>query len=205
MAVSFVNSAGANATTITIPTGFAAADIILIFAYSSTVTAPALPAGYTNIFVQTTNSGLRLGYKIAAGGDTSGTWTGADYLICGVYRGASGIGGANSISNVTSTTTTISGVATFTNATGTSWVVSAAGSNQGTSMTTPAGTTLRTSQTNGAVDMGLLLDSNAGVTAYGQKLSTNGVTAVSGGGSVELVATVTGAISRNLMLLGVGS
>lgn len=206
MAVSFVDQASAAANSVTLPAGLQASDLILIFAFRSTTTAPSLPAGYTNVFSQSANGlSFRLGYKIAAGGDSSGTWTNADFLIAEVYRGASGVGGAGSGTNASAANTTIPGVGTFTKTDGTSWVASFGGSLQVVSMSTPATTTLRSTQVDLTLCMGIGIDTNAGVSSYGQKMSTNGVSAAGGGGSVEILATVASATSHNLTMLGVGS
>lgn len=205
MAISFVDHAEAAATSVTLPAGLAASDIILIFAFRGVLTAPSLPAGYTNIFSQSANTiSFRCGYKIAVGGDTSGTWTNADFVQALVYRGASGVGGAGSNTNAAAASTTIPGIGVFTVTNGTSWAVSFGGSLQIVSMSTPASTTLRSTQT-ATVDMGIGFDSGAGVSTWGQKTSTNGLTAAGGGGSVELVAAAAAAttVCDTFLMMGV--
>lgn len=204
MAISFVDHAEAATTSVALPAGLAASDIILIFAFRGVLTAPSLPAGYTNIFSQSANTiSFRLGYKIAVGGDTSGTWTNADFIQALVYRGASGVGGAGSGTNAAAGTTTIPGIGTFTVTNGTSWAVSFGGSLQIVSMSTPASSTLRSTQT-ATIDMGIGIDSNTGVSSWGQKLSTNGLSAAGGGGSVELIATAAAATTAESTLLMMG-
>lgn len=201
MAISFVDHAEASATSVTLPAGLAASDIILIFAFRGVLTAPSLPAGYTNIFSQSANTiSFRFGYKIAAGGDTSGTWTNADFVQALVYRGASGVGGAGSNTNAAAASTTVPGIGSFTQGNGTSWAVSVGGSLQTVSMSTPASTTFRSSQT-ATIDMGIAFDSGGGVSSWGQHLSTNGLSAAGGGGSVELIATVAAAASGSTTLM----
>ncbi len=166
--------------------------MIFIFAFATSAVSPTLGAGFTSIFSQASNGvGLRMGYRTAAGGDTSGTWTNAAFLMCGVYRGgysgAAGIGGASSGTNVSGSQTTIAGIATFTDTSSKSWVVSAGASLQTTSMSTPALGTLRGTWTS-ASSRGIWFDSAFGVNGWGQKLSNNGTNAVGGGGSVEMLA-----------------
>lgn len=80
------------ATTVTIPVGHQAGDIIFIFAFNSgAATNPSLPAGWTSLGTNNNNSvGGRIGYKIAqSASETSGTWTNATQLVCAVYRNQS--------------------------------------------------------------------------------------------------------------------
>lgn len=84
-----VGATTALSTTIAIPT-HAAGDLILMFAYRAAGAwpYPALPSGWTEILSGASGSNSqRVAYRIASGpGTTSGTWTGADGLICHVYR-----------------------------------------------------------------------------------------------------------------------
>lgn len=196
MAISFIDKVSAAAATATLPTTIQAGDYIVVYAYrGNQIAAPTLAAGYTSLFTQASNStACQAAYKVAVAGDSGGslgTWTNADWVIAVIYRGVTGIGAApTSQTNTTGTTTTVPGIATFSNTSGTSWVVSFGGSNQNTSMTTPTGSTLRSSITNaGNVDMGIAFDSNGGVTTWGQHTSTNGASGFSNGGSVELLST----------------
>lgn len=206
MAISFIDKASAATTSVTLPAGTTAGDLILLFAFASSAVNPTLGSGYTNIFTQAANGvGFRCGYKIAVGGDSSGTWTNAALVIAQVYRGASGVGGAGSGTNASAANTTIPGIGTFTKTDGTSWVVSFGGSLQVVSMSTPATTTLRTTQVDLSICMAIGIDTNAGVSSYGQKMSVNGLSAAGGGGSVELVATTapTTSTSSTMLLMGV--
>lgn len=192
MAISFIDQASAASNTVTLPTTVTVGDFILIFAYANSAVSPTLPAGYTSISSQFANSnGFRSGYKFAAGGDSSGTWTNATEIISVIYRGVRGIGtGAGSSTNAASTSAAFVGIGTFTDTSGKSWAVSYGGSAQSTSMSTPTGGTLRSTGT-GSGQMAIVFDSNAGVSVWGQHTSTLGVSAVSGGGSVELLAAST--------------
>lgn len=145
MAVSYISSASAAANSVTMPT-HQAGDLIVAFAYrDGSTTAPALPAGWTNI----NNSGgntnsARLAYRNAdSASETSGTWTNATGLVVHVYRGAnvgaSAVGGASSNS--------ISYPAlTLQKTDNTSWVARFAGHRTATDLTTniPGGYTART-------------------------------------------------------------
>jgi hypothetical protein len=206
MAISFVDQTSAATSSVALSASLQASDLILIFAYKATITMPSLPAGYTNVFSQSANgNSFRCGYKIAVGGDSSGTWTNADLVLAHIYRGASGVGGAGSNTNASAASTTIPGIGTFTKTDGTSWAVSFGGSLQVVSMSTPAGTTSRSSQIDLSLCMAIGVDSNAGVSSWGQHTSTNGLAAAGGGGSVELLAVVASSTAHNLTLLGVGS
>jgi hypothetical protein len=190
MAVSFVDKTSAVGSSFTIPAGTVAGDIILIFGYRETTTAPSTPTGFSSVFVQSANSNsMRLVKKTAVGGDAGGTFTNASLVIVAVYRGVStvNIGLAGSTTNASASNTTIAGLGSMTVSDGTSWVVSFGGSLQQTSMSTPATTTLRATQ-NGTSGMAICIDSNGGVSSYGQKLSANGANAVGAGGSFELCA-----------------
>lgn len=204
MAISFIDHAEAATTSVTLPAGTTVGDIIVIFAFRGVLGQPNLPGGYTNIFSQSANTiSFRCGYKIAVGSDTSGTWTNADFIQAVVYRGVSGVGGAGSNTNAAATTTTVPGIGTFNVTDGTSWAVSFGGSLQIISMSTPASTTLRSTET-ATLDMGICFDSGAGVSSWGQHTSTNGLSAAGGGGSVELVAATTPVASGNSALLMMG-
>lgn len=104
-AVTYISSASASASTVTMPT-HASGDLLLMWAYRPLSTTPAsLPAGWTNVINGGSNtSSGRVGYKIAASsGETSGTWTNAQMLIVMVYRNASGVGASARTSGNSST------------------------------------------------------------------------------------------------------
>jgi hypothetical protein len=162
-------------------------DVAVVFAYANTAVNPTLPAGWNSITTQAANSnGFRLGYRFLVAGDTTtGTWTNATFVIVVLYRDISAIGAAGSTTSASSTSTAISGF-TPQIGTGSSWRVGFAGSAQTVSMSTPTGYTLRSSLTSGGHCMGIVVDFNAGIKTAAQITSTNGLTAVSAGGSVEL-------------------
>lgn len=194
MSVSFIGIASAATTSVTLP-AHNVGDLIAIFAYRSTTTAPTLPAGYTNISNQSANgNSFRVGYKFATGSDTSGTWTNATFIIAVIYRGVAKVGGASSSTNAASTSDAITGIASMQITDGTSWAISYSGSLQTTSMSTPSGTTLRGTPQTATGCMGFVVDSNTGVSSWAQHTSTLGTSAASGGGSFELIA-INGAAS----------
>jgi hypothetical protein len=130
MAITRIGASAGDGTTITIPVGHQAGDLLVIFAFRSSTTSPTTPAGWTAVTgLSSGASSFRLGWKLAiSNADTSGTWTGATGLICHVYRGVTTsqtpilIGTS---STATSTTVTY-GTDTLKNP-GTSWVVGMAG------------------------------------------------------------------------------
>lgn len=112
MAISFIGSASAEATSLTIPAGHQFNDAMLVYAFrDGSTTAPTIPAGWTSIRSNTgTLCSSVLCYKIASSGaETSGTWTNATALMVHVYRGVDalnpfGFGGAAGVVANTGTT-----------------------------------------------------------------------------------------------------
>lgn len=192
MAISFVNSAKAGSATVTLPTGIGVNDLIILFGYRNTTTAPSLPAGYTNITNQSANTNsMRVCYKVADGTEsgTTVTMTNANVVQCAVYRGCYLVGAAGSTTNAASTTTNLSASGAFVVTDNSSWGVYGCGSRQITSQTTPAGTTLRGAVQAGTTSIALICDTNGGVTSNGAKTSTAGSAVTGAGWSFELVAT----------------
>lgn len=181
--VTFINSASAGATTITIP-AHEVGDLLVIFAYrDGNNNAPSLPADWTNI--GTANGGAsnssRLAYRIATVTNTSsGTWTNATGLVVHVYRGqnvSTPIGGDGNVGG--NSTTVIYPNLTMTQGDGTSWVAGFAGhrSTDTTLETDPGGMTNRTNFVNGTNEVSGH-DTNSGVSSW---LPTN----VSVGGTLS--------------------
>lgn len=80
-------------TSLTIPAGHQAGDLIVMAAWRANATAASKPAGWTDFSPTTTIASgagsLRIAYKVAASSsETSGTWTNAAQVMCAVYRGA---------------------------------------------------------------------------------------------------------------------
>ncbi|NGQ93377.1 hypothetical protein G5V65_21045 [Rhodobacter sp. HX-7-19] len=117
-------SSATGTNSLTMPS-HAAGDLLLMFAYrDGSTTAPALPAGWTDLNNGgTATNSCRIAYKIAASGsEVSGTWTNATSLICLVYR-SDGIIGVGGVARSSAASTTVSYPAlTMVNTDGTSWV-----------------------------------------------------------------------------------
>lgn len=88
MTTSYVGSAFAEATSVTLPT-HQSGDLIIIMAtrWAST-TVPTVPSGWSVLFSRnTSNRTVIIACKIASSSsETSGTWTNAEMLACGVWR-----------------------------------------------------------------------------------------------------------------------
>lgn len=83
------------ASSVAMPTGLAAAqegDLIILFAASTSSTAPNLPTGFTNISLVGSNPRLRAAYKISDGTETTITSAGSAYTSVIIWRNHGGIG-----------------------------------------------------------------------------------------------------------------
>lgn len=172
MAISYIASGGAQTNTITIPTGYVAGDLLVMFAFrDGNTTAPTIPAGWTQVGLNTgTLTSSATAYKVAtSSSETSGTWTNADALICHVYRGqlATGTPIVNSGAQAgTGTSINYSGIVTMT-APGTSWVTLFAGhSSIDTSLETAKSGTVNRSDNVGAVCEVAGHDTNGAVSSF---------------------------------------
>lgn len=133
MALSRIGVASTEATTITIPVGHQAGDLLIIFAFrDGSTTNPTIPAGWTSITNTTdgTTCSVSAAWKIAISStDTSGTWTSTTGLICFVFRGQATnktpIGTFSPSAGATNTVTY--GVLDPLKCPGTSWVIAFAG------------------------------------------------------------------------------
>ncbi len=189
MAISFVDKATANATTVTIPAGAQVGDLLVIFAFSTSSTIPTLPTGWAgSTSLAGTACAFRVGYRFAQGSDTSGTWTNAAQLIVQVYRGVTRIGTNTATKNGTSSTASFSAIA-LNAADGSSWNLGFIGSKQVTSTATPSNLTNRDSLNNGSTSSVLGYDSNAGVTSWNPGTSALGASAEWLTSSIEMVAS----------------
>ncbi len=169
--VTFVSASSGAGASITIPV-HQIGDLLVIFAYrDGSVTAPTLPAGWTNIGTAggANLTSSTLGYRVAtATNDTSGTWTNATALVVHIYHGQNTLTpiGANADTGAASTTVTYPAVV-MTNAVGTSWVVGFAGHNSinTTLETPPTGMIVRTNFVD-ATDEVAGHDTNTGVASW---------------------------------------
>ena len=114
MTVSFVGSASAEATSVTLPS-HQAGDLIVIFAGRTGSTGtPSVPAGW-RFAAQSSGSGVTppaiaasVGWKIAASSaETSGTWTNADMVLAVVVRDDANLLVIGGIGKTTSLSTTV--------------------------------------------------------------------------------------------------
>lgn len=171
-AITFVGANSANATTVTIP-AHNVGDLLVIFAYrSNSNTPPTVPAGWTTIDAAGgANNSSALGYRIATGGDTSGTWTNASELIVQIYRGvaASPIGGFGTMQSANSKIVTYPAV-TMSVTDGSSWIIGSAGAASTTSTieNPPTGMTLRVDAVGASVEAAGF-DTNGGVNSWTAK------------------------------------
>lgn len=126
MAISFVGANAAAATSVSLP-AHQAGDTIIVAAFrDGSITAPSLPAGFSNLEAGGANTcSMRVGWKRAASGaETSGTWTNATQIAVVVYRGASIISNnMSSLNGGTGTSVNYSAQSPFINPSGSSWVV----------------------------------------------------------------------------------
>lgn len=92
MTISRVGAGTGTSSTITIPAGHQAGDLLVIFATRPVqALIPVVPAGWDSILAVSLGSAanIAIGSKIAASSaEVSGTWTNALEMGCGVYRGA---------------------------------------------------------------------------------------------------------------------
>ncbi len=193
MAISFIQAGSAAATTANLSGNYERGDMLMVFAYRNAVTAPNLAAGFTALAEPSANSNsYQSAYKIITDSDINiGTWPNANVVLWAIYRGCginpatSAVGALGSNSNSSASTCFVATPGTLNVTAGTSWVVSLAGSNQTSSMSTPAGS-LRASQV-GSGCMAILYDTAGGVTSLGTVNSSLGSNAVSSAGTIELV------------------
>jgi hypothetical protein len=171
MAIAWINSASAEATTITIPSGYRVGDLMVIFAFrDGSTTNPSIPTGWTTITNTTdgTLCSLSIGYKrCTSTSETSGTWTNATALVCSIYSGAitsaSPFGAVAAGSGATNTVNYAARALASSGVTGSSWFLGFAGhtSVDTTIETAPSGMTMRTN--------------TAGATAEVAGFDTNGL------------------------------
>lgn len=154
---------------------------------TSAATAPTLPAGWTNIDNSTGNTvGERFACKVAAGSDTTGTWTNATLVIVTVYSGTAAgrtencpftmarLGAAGGASSATIAYNTF----TFFDKTGTSWVEGCAAHRTASNLTAPTGMTATAGGTIGAGPQALCSNTNGAVSSW--STTSTGVNATSG-------------------------
>ena len=187
----------ASGTTVSIPS-HQAGDLIAIYAFrGGAVGAPTLPPEFTPIQGgDGTTCAAQSGWKTATGtGDTSGTWTNANELVCHVYRAASGKTlGIGASAAYASTTSTVNYPAiVMGDSSGTSWVAAFTGcrNKSETINTAPSGMTNQSS-VQGATYAAAGFDTNGAVSSWS---STN----------VSTTGTATGTITHVFEILELGA
>jgi hypothetical protein len=182
MGISFVGSASAATTSVTLPP-HSAGDLILIFAAVVGSTAPTAPTGWTVVGGRAASGrSVITACKIAASSsEVSGTWTGAGFVAAHVYRTDSGFllsHGATSDLNASTATVSYnaliakSGTGSITTMmrrdNTTSWVVAAGFANTNTSTieNVPTGMTLRQNVVGGSTGELATFDTNGAVGSW---------------------------------------
>lgn len=185
--ISFVGSAGYTATSGTVPT-HVIGDLIVITAYRTATTAPALGSGYTAVDNTSGNTNsIRVGYKWATSTtDASGTWTNATGILINVYRGVAGIGVVDATTHAAATTVSLASLAAFTNPNGESYVVAAYGSTAA-STGVPTGFTSRSTQASTGYNIQLADKANS--SSFSATTCTNASSTVSASVTFELLQT----------------
>lgn len=202
MAVSYIgNATGVN--TATLP-AHQAGDLLIAFAFrDGSNSTPGVPAGWTTLESNTTNSaGAVLAYKVAASGsEVSGTWSNATSLVIHVYRGAHASTPVGDSAGATGSSTTVSYPAlTLTVGGGSSWVAGfGAHRSTNTSLETPpTGMTNRTTLVDGTDEVAGH-DTNGGVTSWSnQNVSVGGTSSGWFGATVEIIAAGGGTETANV-------
>jgi hypothetical protein len=174
MALEFTGWAHGEAESMTLFT-HQAGDLLLMFAYRESNSAPSAAAGWTLITSgdSANTSSALLYYKIAASSsETSGTWSSADALVCLGYRGVSSVG---AFGGTTGNSATMNYPAlTLNNTSGSSWVVGMGGHRSilGDLSTPPTGMVNRAVRAGSGCDVAGH-DTNGGVASWSsQNVST---------------------------------
>ena len=206
MTISFVGSASAEATSVTLP-AHQAGDLILMFAWNGgSLIAPTVPTGWNVIrSVLRTNVANRAGRvafrHAATSGELSGTWTNAALLGCAIYRDDSqhiAVGGENLNQDINSTAfnyaslssfMTVGTIAKMRSAGG--WVIAFGGANSNTQSleTPPTGFTNRVSIAGATTNEIAIHDTNADVASFAGANVTLAATTVGSSLVIEVFAT----------------
>lgn len=155
MTTSYISSASAESTTVSMPS-HQAGDLIVALAWrTSSSTVPTLPAGWTKIGQQTVGSqGSICAFKVAASAsETTGTWTNANMVAVAVYRDSTNYLLPGNMQPNRTTGTSITYLATQSRNSSNSWFVGLVGGalNSTTTETAPTNMTNRTSTAGASV------------------------------------------------------
>lgn len=147
MAISYIDSTSAAATSVTAPT-HQASDLLVIAVYrDGSNTLATVPSGWVPIQqVGAQTNALGVYYRYAASGsETSGTWTNATHLVMVSYRSAFVVGIAAASTSNSSVNTTINYQTQGSPDQSDQWVIQVAGTrtNDTDIETPPTGTVLR--------------------------------------------------------------
>jgi len=185
---SYVSSAAAEATTLTMPS-HSAGDLLLMYAFRTTTGAITVPPGWLPIAWRAASNSMSTGvwYKTAASsGETSGTWTDAAILACVVYTDTANHlmpGGSNSNGATGSTSLTYQPIGGYSGSTGSGsgfrgsgWCIGcgATAINSTNTEDAPAGMTNRIAQAGASVGEIAVHDTNGDVTAWASTVVTTG-------------------------------
>lgn len=107
--IEIVSNAYGATSSLTLPSGIEAGDLILAYIANDSSTLPGTPTGYTSIETASasTTARLRAIYKIADGTETTITTTNQTRCAAIIFRGASGIGNTNKNDGLTTVNTFI--------------------------------------------------------------------------------------------------
>jgi len=187
MTISFVGATKAEATSVTLPT-HQVGDTIVVAAYRRDgATAITIPSGWRVVGMRRANTqALYIAQKVAAStSEVSGTWTGAELMIAGVWRDPDYYvtpGGFNAAGSASTTTLTYSNIDAAVTTTlnlmrqsdGTSYVVGICGVtlNSTNADLAPSGMTNRDSIAGASVGELTMHDTAAGVSSWSSTTTT---------------------------------
>lgn len=206
MTISFVGSASAEATSVTLP-AHQAGDLILMFAWNGgSLTVPTVPSGWNMIRAVSRSGGANragvVAFRHAAtSGESSGTWTNAALLGCAIYRDDLehiAIGGESLTQDINSAAFSYASLGAFSTV-GTpakmrsagGWLIAFGGANSNTQSleTPPTGFTNRVNRAGATTNEISIHDTNADVASFAGANVTLAATTVGSSLVIEVFAT----------------
>lgn len=105
--IQLVGFASAAANSVSLPSGAADGDLLLVCAYRTTdTTLPTVPGTYSTIITSNGNTNAMVtGFRTMSGDTTTGTWTNATHIMVVVLRRVGTVGNFSSASGTTSSIT----------------------------------------------------------------------------------------------------